>query len=226
MSEILIHTDAYRQILQEATTSGATLVAVSKTKPVAAIKELYHAGQRVFGENRARELEEKQGLLPKDILWHMIGHLQRNKVKYIAGFVSMIESVDSIKLLREIDKEAAKNDRIIDCLLEFKIAKEATKYGLEFQEVTDFLNTGVHLQLRNIRICGVMGMATFTDDRDQVRLEFRLLKSYFDRLKARHFEKNEHFRHISMGMSGDYSIALEEGSTMIRVGSLIFGDRD
>lgn len=201
------------------------MVAVSKTKPTAAIFELYEKGQRDFGENRVQELMPKYEALPKDIRWHLIGHLQSNKVKYIAPFVHLIHSVDSLELLREIDKQARKNERVIDCLLQFHIAQEESKFGLQWEEVQQW-PTDVFSALPNIRLCGVMGMATFTDDEEQVRREFRQLREIFDALKNRFFTTEERFREISMGMSDDYRIALQEGSTMLRIGTLLFGQRN
>lgn len=215
----------FEQILQETQNSQATLVAVSKTKPVEMIRELYDKGHRDFGENRAQELADKYEQLPQDIRWHMIGHLQTNKVKYIAPFVHLIHSVDRFKVLKEINKQARKNERIIDCLLQFHIAEEESKYGFDKKEVQDMLNSEAFSHLEHVRIIGVMGMATFTENMDQVRKEFRQLKQLFDFLKKEYFADQDTFKEISMGMSGDYKIALEEGSTMIRVGSLIFGAR-
>ncbi len=205
---------------------GVTLVAVSKTKPVALLQEAYDHGQRIFGENRVQELAEKYEQLPQDIEWHLIGHLQTNKVKYIAPFVSMIHAIDSMKLLKEINKQAAKHDRIIECLLQFHIAEEDSKFGMSFEEVQDLLESSEFVELRNISIVGLMGMATFTDDTEQVREEFRNLENYFQIIKSHYFKFNDGFKHISMGMSGDYPIAIEEGSTMVRVGSAIFGARN
>lgn len=202
-----------------------TLVAVSKTKPNEVLMEAYHAGQRIFGENRVQELVPKSEELPKDIAWHMIGHLQRNKVKYIAPFISCIHSVDKVNLLREIDKEAAKNERVIRVLLQFHIAQEDTKYGLSLDEAETYLQSTEFSALKNVEIAGVMGMATFTDNEAQVRNEFKTLKAIFDRLKANFFSTQSTFKEVSMGMSGDYGIAIEEGSTMVRVGSSIFGSR-
>ncbi len=202
-----------------------TLVAVSKTKPNEAILEAYQAGQRIFGENKVQEVCEKQESLAKDIKWHLIGHLQTNKVKFIAPFVSLIHAVDSMKLLIEINKEAVKNNRIIDCLLQFYIAEEETKFGLSLEEATTILKDEIFLNLKNINIVGVMGMASFTDNKDQIKTEFRTLKNYFEILKSNHFKFNAEFKEISMGMSGDYQLAIEEGSTMVRVGSSIFGGR-
>ncbi len=211
--------------IREAIPSHVTLVAVSKTKPVSIIQEAYDAGQRVFGENKVQELTEKYEQLPKDIEWHMIGHLQTNKVKYIAPFVSLVHAVDSLKLLKEVNKQAKKNNRTIDCLLQFHIASEDSKFGLSFEEARDILESGLFLEMYNISIAGVMGMATFTSDESQIRDEFRTLENYFNVLKSHYFKFNDSFRHISMGMSGDYGIAIEEGSTMVRIGSSIFGSR-
>ena len=199
-----------------------TLVAVSKTKPNEAISEAYQAGQRVFGENKVQELTEKYESLPKDIEWHMIGHLQSNKVKYIAPFVSLIHGVDSFKLLKEINKRAAQNERVINCLLQIHIAEEDTKFGFDEKEVIELIKSEAFQHLKNIKVVGLMGMATFTDDENQIRKEFKSLKNLFDKLQI----SNHQFQILSMGMSGDYQIAIEEGSTMIRVGSSIFGERN
>ena len=215
----------HQRISTELKSSGTRLVAVSKTKPVSLIREMYEDGQRIFGENRVQELTEKFEALPKDIEWHLIGHLQRNKVKYIAPFVAMIHSVDSLRLLREIDKEAAKNDRIIDCLLQFHVAEEASKFGLDLTESFALLDSKDFRAMENVRICGVMGMATFTDDREQVRREFQQLRRIFDTLRKNYFADAPYFTERSMGMSGDYQIAVEEGSTLVRIGSLLFGAR-
>lgn len=200
------------------------LVAVSKTKPVEQLMEAYNAGQRVFGENKVQELCAKAEVMPEDIEWHMIGHLQSNKVKYIAPFVSLIHGVDSFKLLKEINKQGAKNDRKIPCLLQFHIAQEETKFGFNMTEVNQLLSSTEFADLTNIEIKGVMGMATFTDNEAQVRAEFAYLKKCFDELKSAHFQTDQ-FEVISMGMSGDYKLAIEEGSTMVRIGSSIFGGR-
>ncbi|MCL6265681.1 YggS family pyridoxal phosphate-dependent enzyme [Flagellimonas myxillae] len=199
-----------------------TLVAVSKTKPVETILEAYEAGQRIFGENKIQEMANKWEALPKDIEWHMIGHVQRNKVKYMAEFVSLIHGVDSLRLLAEINKQAQKHNRIIPCLLQLHIAEESTKFGLDEQELNELLASETISGLEHIKIVGVMGMATFTDNKDQIRKEFAFLKSAFERLKMKLPEINT----LSMGMSGDYTIALEEGSTMVRIGSSIFGARN
>jgi len=213
------------ELLSEIASKNARLVVVSKTQPVARILEIYQkAGQRIFGENRPQEMLEKQAALPADIEWHLIGHLQTNKVKSIAPFVALIHSVDSLRLLQEIDKQALKNNRVINCLLQFHIAQEETKFGLSEQEAIEILQSPEFAVLQNVRICGVMGMASFTEDTEQVRKEFRALKTVFDHLKAVFFPNSTHFHEISMGMSGDWRIALEEGSTMLRIGSLIFGE--
>ena len=202
----------------KSTPKDVTLVAVSKTKKNSAILEAYQLGQRIFGENKVQELVEKAEELPKDINWHMIGHLQTNKVKFIAPFVSLIHGVDSIKLLKEINKRAEKNNRVIDCLLQVHIATESTKFGFDIPEVKQAINNAKEFQ--NIRIVGLMGMATFTDNKQQVKQEFNSLKFVFETLK------NEHITTLSMGMSGDYKLAIEQGSTMVRVGSAIFGHRN
>jgi len=201
------------------------LVAVSKTKPVEMIQQAYDAGQRDFGENKAQEMVAKQPQLPADIRWHFIGHLQTNKVKYIAPFVTLIHAVDSLKLLKEINKQAMKNERIIDCLLEFHIAEEESKFGLTLRTAREILQSDEFPEMKNIRICGVMGMATFTEDQDQIRREFKSLKAYFEALKREFFQEKPEFKEISMGMSGDYLLAIEEGATLVRVGSKIFGLR-
>ena len=209
--------------------SGVLLVAVSKTKPVEDLQEAYDAGQRVFGENHALEMRDKHEVLPKDIEWHFIGHLQTNKIKYIVQYVRLIHSIDTFNLLQAVNKEAVKHERVVDCLLQFHIAEEETKFGLsmeEAEEILDFAETHGRASLQNVRICGVMGMATNTDDMAQVRKEFHHLKEIFDTLKAKYFADCEWFKEISMGMSHDYPIAIEEGSTMVRVGSKIFGERN
>lgn len=215
-----------KKILQELESYNAQLVAVSKTHPVSVIQEMYDRGQRDFGENKVQEITEKQEQLPEDIRWHFIGHLQTNKVKYITSFVHLIHSVDSTKVLKEINKRARNDERRVDCLLQFKIAEEDTKYGLTLDEARELLGSDRYHAMENIRIVGVMGMATFTDDEAQVRKEFRRLKTIFDTLKTNFFSDADHFKEISMGMSGDYQLALEEGSTMVRIGSLIFGERN
>jgi len=201
------------------------LIAVSKTKPLESITEAYEAGQRLFGENVVQELVDKQEKLPKDIEWHLIGHLQTNKVKYIAPFIRMIHSVDSMKLLQEINKQALKQARVIDCLLQLEIADEDTKYGLDMSEAVELLRSNDFKELKNIRICGVMGIATLTDNPRITKEEFYELSTFFKGLKDTFFRKDPAFREISMGMSGDYKLAIEQGSTMIRLGSTIFGTR-
>ncbi|MBK9290379.1 MAG: YggS family pyridoxal phosphate-dependent enzyme [Bacteroidetes bacterium] len=202
------------------------LIAVSKTMPNALIMEAYEAGQRAFGENKAQELSAKQPQLPGDCEWHFIGHLQTNKVKYIAPFVHMIHSVDSLKLIQEINKQAAKHNRVIPCLLQFHIAEEETKFGLDREEADQLLNFLSTNPLPNVMISGVMGMATYTDDMQQVRKEFVHLRNIFDELKRGYFADMEWFKEISMGMTNDYRVAVEEGSTMVRIGSAIFGERN
>jgi pyridoxal phosphate enzyme (YggS family) len=211
--------------LKEQVPPHVRIVAVSKTKPIEDIMEAYKAGQRIFGENKVQEMIAKQPGLPEDIRWHMIGHLQTNKVKYIAPYVSLIESVDSLKLLKEINKQAGKNGRIIDCLLQFHIASEETKFGLDPDEAMQILDSEDYNTMENISIAGVMGMGTFTDDEIILRKEFSTLKNIYEELKASHFKGDEAFREISMGMTGDYMIAIEEGSTMVRIGTGIFGAR-
>lgn len=201
---------------------NVTLVAVSKTKPVEDLQEAYNAGQRIFGENRIQEMAEKYELLPKDIKWHMIGHLQSNKVKYMAHFVDLIHGVDKFSTLKEINKQAKKHDRVIHCLLQAKIAEEDSKFGLSFDEIENILASEKLKDLINIKIVGLMGMATFTDDKQQLHKEFSSLKNLFEKLKT----DNQNLKTLSMGMSGDYQIAIENGSTMIRVGSSIFGKRN
>jgi len=203
-----------------------TLVAVSKTKPIADLQDAYDAGQRVFGENKVQEMCTKWEQLPKEINWHFIGHLQRNKVKYLAPFVDLIHGVESFRLLKEINKQAQKNNRVIHVLLQFFIANEETKFGLSFEEAEAILSDENFKELQNVRICGVMGMASFSNNQEQIREEFKTLKSTFDKLKSTFFDNEKSFNVISMGMSGDYKIAIEEGSTMIRVGSSIFGKRN
>lgn len=232
-----VHLEFYRQLIAEFKQKNVTLVAVSKTKPVSDILELYHLGQRDFGENYVQELVEKQAQLPKDIRWHFIGHLQSNKVKLIVPFISLIHSVDSEKLLKEINKQAAKNDRIIDCLLQVYIASEETKFGLNEEELnammnaTDYTNAAPAKSFKNVCIKGLMGMASFTDDKEIIRKEFKILKTLFDKYSALSVAPSSLTTHhspftiVSMGMSSDYKMAIEEGSNMVRIGSLLFGDR-
>ena len=211
--------------INEVIPPNVLLIAVSKTKPNEDLLEAYDAGQRHFGENKVQELCEKWNSLPKDIHWHIIGHLQTNKVKYIAEFIHLIHAVDSLKLLQEIDKQAKKHERIIPCLLQFHIAKEESKFGLSISEAEALLQTSIYATLTNIRIAGVMGMASFVDDERQITNEFNELAQIYATLKNNYFKDVASFREISMGMSGDYPIAIKCGSTMIRVGSTIFGGR-
>ena len=206
---------------------NVTLVAVSKTKPVADLTEAYNAGQRVFGENKIQEMTEKWEQMPKDIQWHMIGHVQTNKVKYMAEYVSLIHGVDSLKLLQEINKQAAKHNRVIDCLLQIYIAEEESKFGLDEKELNDILQSEEFKSLQNIKVIGLMGMATFTDNKAQIKKEFKHLKTIFDSLStdAINHVSNVNMNTLSMGMSGDYKLAIECGSTMVRIGSSIFGTR-
>lgn len=219
-----INTDNYNKVLREIG-GKATLVAVSKTKPVEDIRALYEMGQRDFGENYVQELVEKQPVLPGDTRWHYIGHLQSNKVKYIAPFVHLIHGVDSLKLLKEINKQAQKNGRVIDCLLQVHVAQEETKFGLDEKEINEIVRSGELNDLKSIKVKGMMGMATFTEDIDKVREEFKYLKSLFDMynvVKLSNFELTT----LSMGMSADYKLAIQEGSNMVRIGSLLFGERN
>jgi pyridoxal phosphate enzyme (YggS family) len=212
----------YKKELDE---SGVKLVAVSKYQDTNAIQEAYDAGQRIFGENIVQEMVEKESLLPKDIDWHLIGHLQTNKVKYIAPFVKLIESVDSLKLLIEINKQAAKNNRTIDCLLQIYIADEDTKFGLGYDEAIELLRSDEYMEMKNVRIVGLMGIASNNAPEKQTSDEFTELKVLFDGIKVSFFRKEESFKELSMGMSADYKLAVEEGSTMVRIGSSIFGKR-
>jgi pyridoxal phosphate enzyme (YggS family) len=212
-------------IIKKSIPDTVTLIAVSKTKPPEDILEAYNAGQKVFGENKVQELVYKYETLPKEIEWHMIGHLQSNKVKYIASFVSLIHSVDSYKLLQVIDAEAKRHNRIINCLLQVKIANEETKFGFEPNEAQGIFRLAEINKLKNVGIVGVMGMATYTEDENRVRAEFKKLHSIFHSIKAENPKISDQFKEISMGMSDDYCIAIEEGSTMVRLGSIIFGKR-
>lgn len=212
---------AVKQTLKE----NVKLVAVSKYQPLDYVKQAYEAGQRVFGESHALEVRDKAEAMPKDIEWHFIGHLQTNKVKYIAPFISCIESVDSLKLMQEINKQALKNDRVIDCLLQFHVAQEETKSGFTLEECEQVLSSEEFSNLKNIRIIGIMGMATYTEDEKQIRKEFKALVANFAYLKMAYFSANQDFKEISMGMTDDYKIAMSEGSTIVRVGSGIFGER-
>lgn len=212
--------------IKELIPENVKLIAVSKTMPVEMIQEAYDEGQRVFGENKPQELRDKYEIMAKDIQWHLIGHLQTNKVKYIAPFVYLIHSVDSIKLLSEINKEAIKNNRIINCLLQIDIAHEDTKFGLLEDEAKDLLLSDEYKSMKNIKICGVMGIGSITDDENQTRKEFKNLKDIFTHLRDEFFKTDISFSEISMGMSSDFSIAIEEGTTIVRVGSSIFGARN
>lgn len=212
--------------IRQTVPDGTRLIAVSKTKPVSDLQQAYEAGQRLFGENKALEMRDKHEALPDDIQWHFIGHLQSNKIKYIAPFVSLIHSIDSLALLCAVDREAAKHNRVINCLLQFHIATEETKFGLSLDEASALLSSDDFKQLCHVRIVGVMGMATNTENRDLIRSEFRSLHGYFDTLRSEFFPLQPSFCEISMGMSGDYLIAIEEGSTLVRVGSAIFGARN
>ena len=206
--------------------TSARLIAVTKTKPIEDLQAAYEAGCKIFGENKVQEMVQKWEVLPKDIEWHLIGHLQSNKVKYMAPFVTMIHSIDSLKLLQEVDKQAFKANRVIDCLLQIYIAQEDTKFGLSQEEAFEILDSEEFKFMKNVKIVGVMGMATNTDDQEQIRSEFRGLKSFFETLKSKYLATdNLQLKEVSMGMSGDYLIAAEEGSTLVRVGSAIFGSR-
>ncbi len=213
------------QKLRNEIPENVKLVIVTKTRTNEEIMEAYDTGERVFGENKVQELIAKQPQFPSDIQWHMIGHLQTNKVKYIAAWVSMIEAVDRMKLLRHINKEAKKNDRVIPCLLQFHIADEETKFGLSPEEAEEILSSSEFQEMDHIKICGVMGMATFTGDMEKVSSEFRHLSNIFGQIKKQFFADDKDFREISMGMSNDYKVALNEGTTMLRIGSTIFGPR-
>ena len=218
MPTMAVNKSNFESIKTQLAENQVTLVAISKTKPVSSIQELYNLGQRDFGENYVQELVEKEALLPKDINWHFIGHLQTNKVKLIAPFVQLIHGVDSLKLLKEINKQAEKNNRVIDCLLQVHIAQEETKFGLNEEELQSLVKELAKLEMKNVRVCGLMGMASFTTDIQKVRKEFEYLKKLFDSVP--------NFEILSMGMSSDYKTAIEEGSTMVRIGSLLFGERE
>lgn len=212
--------------IKQALPEDVKLVAVSKTKPNEDILTAYNAGHKVFGENKVQDLTKKYEELPKDIEWHFIGHLQKNKVKYLAPFVQLIHGVDSLKLLKIINKEGAKNIRVIPCLLQFHIAEEDTKFGLSLEEAREMLDSEAFKSYRNVEIKGVMGMATYTENREQVSKEFRMLKNIFNTLKNEYFSSSKSFSEISMGMSDDYTLAVKEGSTIVRIGSKIFGERN
>lgn len=220
MTDVIKNIESIRPLIPD----GVRLVAVSKTKPAAMIQDAYSVGQRLFGENKALEMRDKHAQLPDDIEWHFIGHLQTNKIKYIILYVTLIHSIDSLSLLQAVNKEAAKHDRVVDCLLQFHIATEETKFGLDRAEADELMQH--YAELPNVRIVGVMGMATNTDNKEQVRSEFRNLHSIFVDLKSKYFADRPEFKEVSMGMSHDWQIAVEEGSTLIRLGSTIFGPRD
>lgn len=213
------------KIITETLPDGVELVAVSKFHPVEALKEAYDAGQRIFGESRAQEISQKRLLMPDDVQWHFIGHLQTNKVRQLVPYVSLIHSVDSIKLLESINAESARIGKVVDVLLQLHVAQEETKFGFTCEDCVDMVDKGVLDRLPNVRVCGVMGMATNTDDMGKVREEFKSIKNVFDTLKQRYFADKPYFKEISMGMSDDYHIAMEEGSTLVRIGTTIFGSR-
>lgn len=223
----MVNKSTWESLVNELKQQNVTLVAVSKTKPVSDIKELYDLGQRDFGENYVQELVEKQPQLPADIRWHYIGHLQSNKVKYIAAYVHLVHAVDSFSLLQEINKQASKNNRTIDVLLQLHIADEETKFGLDETRIIELMDyyDAQKEQLQNVRICGLMGMATFTDNEEQVKTEFSRLHNVYQNLKASYFLNKDYFNTCSTGMSGDYKLAIEQGSTMVRIGSMLFGSR-
>ena len=222
----MVNTAAWKELHEELSAKGIKLVAVSKTKPVSDIEELYGLGQRDFGENYVQELSEKQAQLPADIRWHYIGHLQSNKVKYIAPFIDLIHAVDSYKLLAEINKQAEKNGRVIDVLLQLYIADEETKFGLDETELESVLKEHQQNDLSNVRISGLMAMATNTGNEAKIKTEFQKFRSIFQGLKSKYFAGDDHFSICSIGMSSDYKIAIEEGGNMVRIGSLLFGERD
>ena len=213
------------KIITETLPDGVELVAVSKFHPVEALKEAYDAGQRIFGESRVQEISQKRLLMPDDVQWHFIGHLQTNKVRQLVPYVSLIHSVDSIKLLESINAESARIGKVVDVLLQLHVAQEETKFGFTCEDCVDLVDKGVLGRLPNVRVCGVMGMATNTDDMGKVREEFKSIKNVFDTLKQRYFADKPYFKEISMGMSDDYHIAMEEGSTLVRIGTTIFGSR-
>ena len=222
MNDIARHLDTVKSTLP----AGVSLVAVSKFHPAEALREAYDAGQRIFGESRVQELVAKQAVLPSDIEWHFIGHLQTNKVKHIVPFISLIHSADSPHLLAEVDRCAARCSRVVDCLLQLHIAEEETKFGFSFDECRDYLASGVWSSLTHVSLRGVMGMATLTDDETSIRREFASLQAFFAEIKKNYFPLDKNFSEISMGMSHDYRLALDYGTTMVRVGTLIFGERN
>ncbi len=218
-------TENYHKIKEEIP-KDVKLIVISKTKTESDILEVYNCGHRFFGESKVQELTPKAEKLPKDIEWHLVGHLQRNKVKYIAPFISMIHSVDSFKLLKEVNKRAGNNDRIINCLLQMHIAEESTKFGMTSEELNELLSRPEFSSLKNINVCGLMGMATFTDDKNQVKKEFKSLYNTFLSTKEKFFSTKPDFKELSMGMTDDYQVGIEEGSTMVRIGTAIFGKRE
>lgn len=224
----MVNEATWQELKEELKDKNVKLIAVSKTKPVSDIQAFYNLGQRDFGENYVQELVEKEPQLPKDIRWHYIGHLQRNKVKYIAPYVHLIHAVDTFKLLVEINKQAQKHERVIDVLLQVHVAEEETKFGMDSKDLVEFFHyyNAQKEALQHVRICGVMGMATFTDDEAQIKREFKEIKNTFNFIKESYFPLNDYFNTCSFGMSSDYKIAIEEGSTMIRVGSILFGARN
>lgn len=213
------------KIITETLPDGVELVAVSKFHPVEALKEAYDAGQRIFGESRVQEISQKRLLMPDDVQWHFIGHLQTNKVRQLVPYISLVHSVDSMKLLETINAESVRIGRVVDVLLQLHVAQEETKFGFTCEDCVDLVDEGVLGRLPNVRVCGVMGMATNTDDMGKVREEFKSIKNVFDTLKQRYFADKPYFKEISMGMSDDYHIAMEEGSTLVRIGTTIFGSR-
>jgi len=217
--------EKYKQLLNEVKPYSAQIVAVSKTKPVEDVIKLHKAGHRIFGENKVQELIPKYEAAPHDIEWHLIGHLQTNKVKFIASFIGMIQSVDSLKLLSEINKQAERNNRVIKCLLQVSISEEETKFGISIGDLYQLLESPEYAAMKNIQISGLMGVATHTIDEVQIEKEFGLIKGLFDHIKKKYFADNDSFRELSLGMTSDYKLALKHGATLIRIGSLIFGER-
>lgn len=224
----MVNEKSWRSLIDELKATSTTLIAVSKKKPASDIQALYDLGQRDFGENYVQELEQKEAELPKDIIWHFIGHLQSNKVKYIAPFVSHIHGVDSFKLLKEINKQALANDRVINVFLQMDISQEETKFGMDEKEMVELLSyyEAQLKELQNVEVHGLMGMASYTEDDEKVKQQFQLLANTFQHLKQTYFLQSPYFKELSMGMSGDYKIALQQGSTMVRIGSMLFGERD
>ncbi len=221
----MINKEGYLSLKSYTDEKGVKIAAVSKTHGIEKIQQLYDLGQRIFAENKAQEMVQKHSELPADIEWHFVGHLQRNKVKYIAPFVSFIHSVDSLKLLKEINKEAGKNNRTIDCLFQIDIAEDETKFGMDFPEAREILAGENLWQMENVNICGLMAIATLTDDRTQIEKEFESLSAFFEEIQKTYFSYSNHFKELSIGMTGDYDLAIKAGSTIIRVGSYLFGER-